>query len=621
MKKQLFSSLLLLLGTSVLAQSKKQVIPSHLKVVKQQSQKAGDYSSVNLNVAPNNMAPTATFTAFQNGMTEEIIGETYYDLQTNQAIQNRLFVHDNGNISAAWTMSPNTSGGFPDRGTGYNYYDGSSWMSFPESRVESIRTGWPSIAGLKGGEIIASHTFDDNGGTTTFTSRLIDGEGDWEENLMPGLGENQYDNVWPRMKVGGPDGQTIHLISQTYNQDVNYVSYSRSLDAGETWDIEDVVLPEIGPDYYNGFGGDSYAMDVRGETVAFVIGGAWTDVVLMKSTDNGTTWTKTIIKEHPIPFFNDSIIVDTTTFPETGGVIEHTDQAFSISLDADGNAHVFYGLMNYSNDDPNDDGSYSYYPFTDGIEYWNEATQMDTVITYTIDQNENDTLDIIDNTYLSSYFGSLSSQPSSAIAEDGTIYLVYSSVIETLYELQEDLGDDYLQHYRHIYIMSSEDGGSTWSEPFDIMEELTDPWMGDPLNEGVFGCIANVVNDNIYLTYQRDYLPGLHVRGDEDPITNNSIVFVTIPVEGFSSLSIKDKSITKDFNIYPNPTTGMVTVSNLESFNNPSIKVVNLLGSVVYSSAISTSEHSINLDHLSNGVYLLSIEDDHNRIVKRVIKN
>ena len=83
----------------------------------------------------------------------------------------------------------------------------------------------------------------------------------------------------------------------------------------------------------------------------------------MKSTDNGTTWTKTIVKEHPIPMWTDSVIVNSINYPEYNGRIESTDCSFSISLDNDGNAHIFYGLMKYSNsNDPNDEiGTYTYY--------------------------------------------------------------------------------------------------------------------------------------------------------------------------------------------------------------------------------------------------------------------
>jgi len=100
--------------------------------------------------------------------------------------------------------------------------------------------------------------------------------------------------------------------------------------------------------------------------------------------------------------------------------------------------------------------------------------------------------------------------------------------------------DNYMQHYRHQYIMKSEDNGEIWSTPFDLMAESTDPETGDPIQEGVFGCIGNVVNDYVYITYQKDHLPGLNLKSDENnphPITNNKIVFVKIPVAEFNSLS------------------------------------------------------------------------------------
>ena len=40
-----------------------------------------------------------------------------YDLQTNGSVQNRIKLHDNGTISAVWTMSNQFSSSFSDRGT------------------------------------------------------------------------------------------------------------------------------------------------------------------------------------------------------------------------------------------------------------------------------------------------------------------------------------------------------------------------------------------------------------------------------------------------------------------------------------------------------------------------
>ena len=59
----------------------------------------------------------------------QIIGLTQYDLQSNAAIDDRL-VGSGSSLSAGWTISLET-GSFPDRGTGYNFFDGSFWGISP----------------------------------------------------------------------------------------------------------------------------------------------------------------------------------------------------------------------------------------------------------------------------------------------------------------------------------------------------------------------------------------------------------------------------------------------------------------------------------------------------------
>ena len=203
MKQLLFSSLALLLAANVQAQSLQQKNPQGLKqaqkIIKQTKQEA----QVHLQTDRTDFAPVATeYTLFSNGMSEEVIGETYYDLQTNSAIQNRLFVHADRSISATWIMSPDKLANFPNRGTGYNYFDGSNWMDMPTTRVEEGRTGWPSVSGINGGEIIASHVYEDPDLFTTIATRPEKGTGEWTEYMLPNSDAVSYDNVWPRMKVG-----------------------------------------------------------------------------------------------------------------------------------------------------------------------------------------------------------------------------------------------------------------------------------------------------------------------------------------------------------------------------------------------------------------------------------
>lgn len=112
------------------------------------------------------------------------IGNTLYQLQTNASVRNALFKSKDGSISAVWNYSPeyDATQAYPKRGTGYAYYNGSSWTTEnPSSRIESQRTGWPSIAVTTNNtEAIVSHntTVDD----LEFISRSSKGTGSWTED-------------------------------------------------------------------------------------------------------------------------------------------------------------------------------------------------------------------------------------------------------------------------------------------------------------------------------------------------------------------------------------------------------------------------------------------------------
>lgn len=45
----------------------------------------------------------------QRSATETQIGNSYYDLQTNSAIQRRIILHSNSTITATWTFSPDAA--------------------------------------------------------------------------------------------------------------------------------------------------------------------------------------------------------------------------------------------------------------------------------------------------------------------------------------------------------------------------------------------------------------------------------------------------------------------------------------------------------------------------------
>ena len=57
------------------------------------------------------------------------LGNTYYDLQTNSSPGRRIVLHSDGTVSAVWTTSPDAGTGYPNRGSGYNHYDGTNWLT------------------------------------------------------------------------------------------------------------------------------------------------------------------------------------------------------------------------------------------------------------------------------------------------------------------------------------------------------------------------------------------------------------------------------------------------------------------------------------------------------------
>ncbi len=300
---------------------------------------------------------------------EDVVGKTFYDLQTNSAVANRVVVYDDGTIGAAFTFSGETA--FTDRGTGYNYFDGADWGDYPTERIEDERTGWPAYdAWGENGEIVVSHYSGAPIDGLAVARRETKGEGDWTLTVHNSPQASAF-YLWPKMVTGGTDNSVMHVIALTApiaNGGALYeglnaaLLYSRSEDGGDTWSINGELFPELNSDHYKNFGGDGYAMLAEGDNVAFVYGDGWTDFGMMKSTDGGNTWTQTIIWEHPYPLFSNQAPIATENF-------YNNDGTFDIAFDQSGMAHVVFGI-NRSNCDGTWPGSW--FPGVGGIGYWNE---------------------------------------------------------------------------------------------------------------------------------------------------------------------------------------------------------------------------------------------------------
>ena len=602
-----------------------------LKAVNDKVTMSGEEVLSHLMVNPN---PTTSPNAKFSSANEVVIGTTTYDLQSNAAVQNRIVHHYDGTISAGWTTSQELNASWSDRGTGYNFFDGTNWGMQPLNRLENSRGGWPSIIAMGSGKE-ASITHNTDNAHINMTHRSTIGTGSWTEQNISSLNDSTgiyRDMIWNRSAVGGLNKETIHMIAVTASSNFAGVPfngldgalvYYRSQDEGVTWDIQDMQLPGMDTSMFTGMSGDVYTVTAQGETVVVAYFNDWGDSFIVKSIDNGTTWEKTTFLDFPIDKYamDDGLDLDGDSIYDQ---VYSTDNYGAVILDANGEAHVFYGIMMYLDDDLTDASS-SWFPGINGIAYWNESMGEDvtpatvhagdTSLWYSDMMNDNWIVQApdlngdgivggVDSTGgYALYYASRASMPNAGISANGEIYLSFSGYTET--------ADNGSQVYRHLYITKSSDGGSTWKTPVDVTPNVS--WIG--MKECVFGSMVPTVDDKIRIVFQMDNEPGLIVRGDEDLVDFNDIVYIEIDTVGLfgTSVSVNDIKNTTQFTVYPNPANDYTSIAiSLYKTEKVILTIVDLLGKEISKEekVLFSGENTERLDvsNFQNGVYFINLQ-------------
>lgn len=557
----------------------------------------------------------------------QVIGYTQYDLQSNAAIDDRMAGGAEA-VSAAWTMSLELTP-FSDRGTGYNYYDGNTWGEISYERIESVRIGWPSIVHTASGrEVVVSHPGID---TPLHMAWRDAGTGAWSEASVPS--DLEVGKLWPRMAAGGEDGNSLHVICITtptgnggvvHNGQDGSLLYYRSQDGGDSWDIIDHSFADLDSSNFANFSGDTYAIHARGNTVAFASFNDFSDSFVMISQDNGETWTKQLLVDFPVDLYvADMGLPEGEEFAEDyndDGLFQeyfNTDGAGDVHIDTYGQVHVSYGSMYYMDADTID-GTTSYFPGTNGLAYWNESMGADSaqIIGYSFDYDESGTLDFDE---IAAYYVGCAGFPSIASDAAGNLYVTYSAIMENF--------STGAQNYRHQFLVHSMDGGLSWNA--DEACDLTPDEDYDGY-EAVFGSIApDVVNGQLEIIYQRDFEPGLHVRGDEDPADINDIVHLRVPADDLGDcasleyedwVGIAEPIDLNDISLYPNPADDQVELV----INRPGahqIVVWSMTGQQVLSMQTSALVERIETSDWAPGIYLVNIaQGDHQAVIRLAIQ-
>jgi len=492
------------------------------------------------------------------------IGQTLSDYATNRSACHNIINFGDGGLSIG-RMTAETSDA-TDRGTHYSYSadGGASWT--PLTWVEGTRQGWGNIDQFPmagGTEVTAAHA------GVQICVDAARGANVW--SCTP---NGVATDLWPRLAVTDPFN--VHLVTADANPPTT-IWYSRSTDAGVTFDILDQTIFTL-PGFQATW--DSYDIASQGSKVAIVnategfFNSLDTDVLLATSTDDGTTWTDQVIFDMPgpgeLPSGEEKYVADGTT---------------ACVYDNDGNLHVVW--CNYLAIGDATNNPVTFYQIDAPLMHWSEATGITQIFPTVHDTS------IVRPT---NAFGNLVTQPDIAVDADNNLYVIYQQQIS-----EQDTAGVNLQH---LYAAASSDGGLTWSETRDIT-----PGTGF---DASFGSMADLVDDNLHITYFSDPLGGNFIRGNH-ALISVAVMYLSVPADPIIlDVASGPADIPADYRLsqnYPNPFNPTTRISYSIPEKAPvNIDVFDVLGRLV-ATLVNTEQdagtYAVEFDGsgLSDGTY------------------
>jgi len=216
---------------------------------------------------------------------------------------------------------------------------------------------------------------------------------------------------------------------------------------------------------------------------------------------------------------------------------------------------------------------------------------------------------------------------------DSTIETGLDSIV-LIYEQKEGLeskkllvayylgNNDYEQASNLLSVISDEEGESDFVQYYNVLLAHPNGQMYQ-LEKGTsaYATIENLANSN-YTTFigsqaahLLEYLSGERIE-EVEPITLKSS-YVSAPIEEVVT------SKNNDVIIYPNPTSGVLTIELLLANRDEvaSVLILDGVGKVVQKAVVSNAKSYIDISNLANGVYFLRVEGGNGlSVMKKIIK-
>lgn len=546
-------------------------------------------------------------------LSATIIGMTTYDYQTNASMPRRIHHYENEKITSIWNGSRQDSI-YNDRGTFVNYFDGTQWRTNPIVRTENKVVGWSTLAVTTNAEhIIAEPNFisSNNGPGTTFDT-----------------GRTFTNKTYLRGPHSAASAQNIHVVMASTGLDsttgfVAPIFYTRSTNGGQSFEpMSASFAASAGYDsskHAGDVGPNAYSIDARGNTVAILVIGVTEDVVLLKSTNNGTTWTKTIIREFPIKKYKGGI-TDKNGDGLMDTVLGVTGDG-TIVIDNDGVVHVMFSDLELFSADT---GEITIFPInkSDYMNYWNDLDKILIELPVLEDKNANGIFDTGSNftgngkiRYGNSGY---SLNPQLSVGASGTawanrIYLTYVAVAENDSDAR---GVD----FRSIYINGTPNNGANWFGICDFSQTQN-------VENAYLTSSSRALSDGkVHLNWQQDFEPGNAVQAQHS-IGPSDVLYSIFDISNLGWCNPFGFNSNNKFSIntiYPNPAKNQISIELEASVESSvTIKLINQLGIVVFQKekvlSVSKNTIEINTSEFPTGMYLAFVETKEGTLSQKII--
>ena len=611
MKKLLLFAIVIMCGTAVMAQFRPAKISKSVSTTA-----VRETSAIDLQLPAVQSGNPVVNTKAVMDATIGVSG--VYDMQSNNSPMERVVCWPDGTIAASWIKSD--VAGYADRGTGYNYFNGTAWGAAPTARIEPVKTGWPNLCIWKGnGELVVAHN---SLSTLVMNTRTTKGTGAWTQTLAPtgpiGSAGTALNLLWPRAITNGSTHQNIHIICVTMpvaNGGITYkgldgaLLYYRSLDGGVTFDKKAIQIADLDSIHYNGFGGDTYSwVEPHGDTIAFMHGTVYNGCFLMKSFDNGSTWTKQDI----LPNYYGKKTA-TEVIPGLYGC----DGTMAGAMDKNGVFHVAIGRM-YQYQDAT--GSF-WRPGTDGVVYWKSSeSHLDTAMMSNLDSLDahHKLIGYVESNAAGDsivgfpyYKGALCNYPSVVIDPWNNIYFLWRG-------LTVGNPDPTPYNYSHVW-------GRAWFNGHTKMSPMVD-FNADFLyifQEFAYPEVAKVIKNNnkILLVAQTSAQPGSNVAAGTTypavPVHEVSFAYREILTSAFIAASVPTTpTANKNFvgQNYPNPVKGSTSFTvNVDKAATVVVEVSNIMGQTIMTLDkgvvnAGAQKFTIDCNSLTSGIYFYTVK-------------